>query len=172
MSGDEVCRITVQKLGADDFYFRIGGRSFFVLGDADPFSSCGVRPNFSSRFREGDTLMADYDLLKQGLLTTVDSLKPLVREEQRQALDQIGTKLKEEAFNLVILGQFKRVKSTFTNALLGEDLLPTAIVFSPPESSPHSFVDISNSLGWDEVRRTNEYGSTPGHGESFDRCQQ
>jgi ribosome biogenesis GTPase A len=72
--------------------------------------------------------MSDYDLLKQNLLNTVSTLKPLIREEQRQSLADVGAKLQEEAFNLVILGQFKRGKSTFINALLGEDLLPTAIV--------------------------------------------
>ncbi len=72
--------------------------------------------------------MNDYDRLKQNLLTALENLKPLVHEEHRQALAEVGAKLKEEVFNLVILGQFKRGKSTFINALLGEDLLPTAIV--------------------------------------------
>jgi hypothetical protein len=37
-------------------------------------------------------------------------------------------KLVAEQFNLVVLGQFKRGKSTLINALLGADLLPTAVV--------------------------------------------
>src|SRR5438309_7530961 len=37
-------------------------------------------------------------------------------------------KLETEQFNLVVLGQFKRGKSTLINALLGADLLPTAVV--------------------------------------------
>jgi GTP-binding protein EngB required for normal cell division len=72
--------------------------------------------------------MSDYDRLKQSLLSAVDLLKPLVREESGRSLAEVGNKLREEVFNLVILGQFKRGKSTFINALLGEELLPTAIV--------------------------------------------
>ena len=37
-------------------------------------------------------------------------------------------KLRENRFNLVVLGAFKRGKSTLINALLGESILPTAIV--------------------------------------------
>jgi GTP-binding protein EngB required for normal cell division len=37
-------------------------------------------------------------------------------------------KLSEEAFNLVVAGQFKRGKSTVVNALLGESLLPAGVV--------------------------------------------
>jgi GTP-binding protein EngB required for normal cell division len=40
----------------------------------------------------------------------------------------LGDKLVAEQFNLVVLGQFKRGKSTLINALLGADLLPTAVV--------------------------------------------
>ncbi len=72
--------------------------------------------------------MSEYDHLKQSLLATVEDLRPLIHEESREALTEVGDKLREEVFNLVILGQFKRGKSTFINALLGEDLLPTAIV--------------------------------------------
>ena len=40
----------------------------------------------------------------------------------------LADKLETEQFNLVVLGQFKRGKSTLINALLGADLLPTAVV--------------------------------------------
>jgi GTP-binding protein EngB required for normal cell division len=40
----------------------------------------------------------------------------------------LADKLAAEQFNLVVLGQFKRGKSTLINALLGADLLPTAVV--------------------------------------------
>lgn len=67
--------------------------------------------------------MSEYDLLKESRLTAVEALKPSIREAQRNTLAQIETKLKEEVFNLVILGRFKRGKSTFINPLLGEDHL-------------------------------------------------
>ena len=41
---------------------------------------------------------------------------------------EIRQKVLEEKFNLVVVGQFKRGKSTLINALLGEDILPTAVV--------------------------------------------
>jgi small GTP-binding protein len=72
--------------------------------------------------------MSEYDRLKQSLLAAVAHLRPLIQEETRQTLAEVETKLRDEVFNLVILGQFKRGKSTFINALLGEDLVPTAIV--------------------------------------------
>ena len=43
-------------------------------------------------------------------------------------LTRLLEKLRQNRFNLVILGAFKRGKSTLINALLGEPLLPTAIV--------------------------------------------
>jgi GTPase SAR1 family protein len=72
--------------------------------------------------------MLDYGQVKSKLFATVERLQGAVREETGKGLVDTKTKLEEEAFNLVILGQFKRGKSTFINALLGESILPTAIV--------------------------------------------
>ncbi len=44
------------------------------------------------------------------------------------SLGQIRQKLVDNRFYLVVLGQFKRGKSTFINSLIGDTLLPTAIV--------------------------------------------
>ncbi len=49
-------------------------------------------------------------------------------ELQGPNLARLIDKLRENRFNLVVLGAFKRGKSTLINALLGESLLPTAIV--------------------------------------------
>jgi small GTP-binding protein len=49
-------------------------------------------------------------------------------ELQGSSLIQIIDKLRKNCFNLVIMGAFKRGKSTLINALLGEPILPTAIV--------------------------------------------
>ncbi|OPY30644.1 MAG: GTPase Era [Methanocella sp. PtaU1.Bin125] len=43
-------------------------------------------------------------------------------------VDTLGQKLEADSFNLAVLGQFKRGKTTFINALLGAKVLPTAIV--------------------------------------------
>ena len=50
-------------------------------------------------------------------------------------LAQLIDKLRENRFNLVILGAFKRGKSTLINALLGEPILPTG--HRPPDLGGH-----------------------------------
>jgi GTP-binding protein EngB required for normal cell division len=72
--------------------------------------------------------MLSYSQVKTNLLRTIEGLTDVARKETNKALVNIKTRLEEEAFNLVVLGQFKRGKSTFINALLGETILPTAIV--------------------------------------------
>ena len=72
--------------------------------------------------------MFDYAQLRDVLFGILAQLEGTVREVTSKSLGETRTKLEEEAFNLVVLGQFKRGKSTFINALLGENILPTAIV--------------------------------------------
>jgi predicted GTPase len=72
-------------------------------------------------------MAADYVSIKDGLLAVVDELKRRdVNGSPR--LRELQDKLVEQQFNLVVMGQFKRGKSTFINALLGAEILPTAIV--------------------------------------------
>jgi GTPase SAR1 family protein len=49
-------------------------------------------------------------------------------DADRGRLDELGKRLREERCYLAVLGQFKRGKSTLVNALLGEAVLPSAIV--------------------------------------------
>jgi len=49
---------------------------------------------------------------------------------QGPKIDRLIDKLRQNRFNLVVLGAFKRGKSTLINALLGKPVLPTAIVHS------------------------------------------
>jgi small GTP-binding protein len=72
--------------------------------------------------------MFDYAQLRDSLFAILARLEDTVRDTGSKSLAQTRSKLEEEAFNLVVLGQFKRGKSTFINALLGEKILPTAIV--------------------------------------------
>ena len=72
--------------------------------------------------------MFDYAQLRDGLFGMVAQLNGTVRDMTSKSLSETRTKLEDEAFNLVVLGQFKRGKSTFINALLGESILPTAII--------------------------------------------
>lgn len=49
-------------------------------------------------------------------------------EDERKAISGLKERLLNERFHLAVLGQFKRGKSTFINALLGEEVLPTAVL--------------------------------------------
>ncbi|QLH74656.1 MAG: dynamin family protein [Methanomassiliicoccales archaeon] len=46
----------------------------------------------------------------------------------RSRIKDIRTKLQDERFNIAVVGGYKRGKSTFVNALLGSEILPTGIV--------------------------------------------
>ncbi|OIO15246.1 hypothetical protein COV53_03735 [Candidatus Gottesmanbacteria bacterium CG11_big_fil_rev_8_21_14_0_20_37_11] len=63
------------------------------------------------------------------LLNSVIDL-PIIRQNPLllKRVNNLRERLEKNEFQLVILGQFKRGKSTLINALLGEQLLPTAIV--------------------------------------------
>lgn len=69
---------------------------------------------------------------KTELFNALEGLTELsVQQENKFAVEllkETRERLSKEVFTLVILGEFKRGKSTFINALLGENLLPVAIV--------------------------------------------
>ncbi len=45
-----------------------------------------------------------------------------------EGLGEVKRKLETENFHVVVMGQFKRGKTTFINALLGEEILPSSVV--------------------------------------------
>ncbi|MDH7594201.1 MAG: dynamin family protein [Methanomicrobiales archaeon] len=49
-------------------------------------------------------------------------------ESRQRSLKNLHERLSEGRFNLAILGQFKRGKSTLLNAILGEDILPSSVI--------------------------------------------
>jgi len=67
-------------------------------------------------------------------LRALPSLSALVEEAatipgvDARACVALREKIAQHAFNLVVVGEFKRGKSTVINALLGADLLPTGVV--------------------------------------------
>ncbi len=69
----------------------------------------------------------DFQLLLGDALRIVDSLGSQFSGD-RETLLALRTRLEEGRFHLAVLGQFKRGKSTFLNAFLGEALLPTSVV--------------------------------------------
>lgn len=66
---------------------------------------------------------------KKDYLEIVSSLIQATGENYftREAAE-LKKKIEEKTFSLAVLGQFKRGKTTFINALIGKDLLPTAVV--------------------------------------------
>ncbi len=53
-----------------------------------------------------------------------ESLSPTVARHLREGAERVG----QARFNLVVLGEFKRGKSTLINSLLGREVLPTGVV--------------------------------------------
>jgi GTP-binding protein EngB required for normal cell division len=70
---------------------------------------------------------ADYVEIKDGLLAVIDELTGRDLDGS-QRLKELQHKLIHQQFNLVVMGQFKRGKSTFINALLGAEIAPASIV--------------------------------------------
>ncbi len=77
-------------------------------------------------------MLDQYVLNKRIIMEILDKVADFAWEKGNgpaaSLLKESKTRLAQEDFTLVILGEFKRGKSTLINALLGSQLLPTAIV--------------------------------------------
>ncbi len=66
------------------------------------------------------------------LLKVLEDMRHLkgntVQESVTSRIDELAEKIRQSAFYLVVLGEFKRGKSTLINAMLKDNLLPTAVV--------------------------------------------
>lgn len=71
--------------------------------------------------------MGTYRDLQEALERQLSQLAKLP-ELKSQMVHRLLEKLRTNRFNLVVMGAFKRGKSTLINALLGDPILPTAIV--------------------------------------------
>ena len=73
-----------------------------------------------------------YTLTKQEVTASVRAAKQLFEahgaREAAERCQELLVQLAEDRFNLAVLGQFKRGKSTLMNAVLGRDLLPTGLL--------------------------------------------
>ena len=68
---------------------------------------------------------------KQRLLEDIEKLKSMKCAQQSgrsDALSELASDIQNDFFTIVVLGEFKRGKSTFVNALLGERILPTDVL--------------------------------------------
>jgi GTP-binding protein EngB required for normal cell division len=71
--------------------------------------------------------MSAYSRWKESLLQCIDGM--LSMESIRGCpCEELREKIEANAFNLVVVGQFKRGKTSLINALLGADILPVAVV--------------------------------------------
>ncbi|MFZ5633240.1 MAG: dynamin family protein [Bacillota bacterium] len=73
-----------------------------------------------------------YGYLKKEVQNELEAVMSCARQRKSvylaDYLKEAGEKLGQDKFNLVVLGEFKRGKTTFLNALLGAEILPTAVV--------------------------------------------
>jgi len=73
-----------------------------------------------------------YTLVKQEVAAAVRATKQFFQEhgaqEEVERCQELVVQLAEDRFNLAVVGQFKRGKSTLMNAVLGSDLLPTGLL--------------------------------------------
>jgi GTPase SAR1 family protein len=68
-----------------------------------------------------------YSHLKEELIKCIDSI--LIIEGITVGIcEELREKIENNVFNLVVLGQFKRGKTSLINSLLGAEILPTAVV--------------------------------------------
>lgn len=76
---------------------------------------------------ETTSVMTSYSQSKGELLRIIDEM--LTEENIRGCpCAELREKIETNTFNLVVVGQFKRGKTSLINALLGADLLPVAVV--------------------------------------------
>lgn len=77
-------------------------------------------------------MLDHYKELRQQLIEKIGAIREISsgRDNKKIAdnLGEISEKLIENRFHLVVLGQFKRGKSTFINSIIGEPILPTSVV--------------------------------------------
>jgi small GTP-binding protein len=77
-------------------------------------------------------MLENYVEGKNKLLNSIEELnyycESYGNQKQKELLCEQKKKLEKIHFNLSVLGQFKRGKSTLINALLGEDILPTGVL--------------------------------------------
>lgn len=76
---------------------------------------------------EASSALSSYSQLKEELLRSIDEM--LVIDAVRSCpCEELREKVEANTFNLVVVGQFKRGKTSLINALLGADILPVAVV--------------------------------------------
>lgn len=96
-------------------------------------------------------LTNDYEIFqrnRRALAQLIERLGSAVRrlglETRVQELGSLQERLESDCFKVMVLGEFKRGKSTFINALLGEEVLPSSAI---------PCTAVINEVKWGELRR-------------------
>jgi GTPase SAR1 family protein len=91
-----------------------------------------VERAFSVAENDEGASLRHYTQVKQQVAAAVRAMRQLLQAHDAQAAMErcqaLLVQLAEDRFNLAVVGQFKRGKSTLMNAVLGRDLLPTGLL--------------------------------------------
>ncbi len=81
---------------------------------------------------EAPLSLADHKRVEMSVLTDLEKLREFAQrlelDRSQEMLDEVTGRLKSSRFSLAVVGEFKRGKSTFINALLGKDILPSDLL--------------------------------------------
>ncbi len=72
-------------------------------------------------------MLDNYSLLKKEVLQCIDDMLA-IENIPGCPCEELRDKVRNNVFNLVVLGEFKRGKTSLINAILGAEILPTAVV--------------------------------------------
>ncbi len=86
---------------------------------------------------------SSYAKLKNELLECTDEML-MIENVRGCPCEELREKIRSNTFNLVVVGQFKRGKTSLINALLGADILPVAVV---------PLTSIATIMTWGEALR-------------------
>lgn len=92
---------------------------------------------------------------RQTLLTLIEWVETLFSRIEHPKIQEVGElrkKILNENLHVVVLGSFKRGKSTFINALLGEEILPS---YATPCTA------VINEVKWGETKKAVVHFRTP-----------
>lgn len=88
--------------------------------------------NLAGFFCEEEVMLDHYRDLRTQLIGNIEHLREISSRRDNEKivdnLNEIREKLIENRFHLVVLGQFKRGKSTFINSIIGDKILPTSVI--------------------------------------------
>jgi len=73
------------------------------------------------------SLISDYIQLKADLTACIDDMLT-IGNIRSAPCEELRDKIRTDTFNLVVVGQFKRGKTSLINALLGNEILPVSVV--------------------------------------------